>query len=254
MYQTLLDIIEVKSEIPENDQNSDEGSFFKNIFLNRLLLLKNIFTIDQMKDHIYTTVAAGYETTGTASAHCILFLAIHQEIQEKAYQEIMKYFPTDDTPITHQTLLELDYLERVIKESLRLGPTVHSIARETMKDFELTPGEIIQKGSILVVNIYGLHRRKELWGDDVEVFNPDRFLPDNFTTQQQQSYIPFSAGKRNCIGYRYASYSFKVMIMKFLRNFKFSTTLKINDINFNRQVALKLFGPHSVTVEKRRQN
>lgn len=248
MFETLLGIISEKSK--KQEENSESQKFTQNTFLNRLLLLKDKFTVDQMKEHVFTVGGAGYETTGTASAHCILYLALHPEIQEKAYEEIMKVFPTSDTPITPQSLMELDFVERVMKESLRLGPTVHAIAREAMEDFEVAPGEIVKKGSIFVINIYGLHRRKDLWGDDADIFNPDRFLPENFS-HMQQCFIPFSAGKRNCIGYRYAFVSFKIMMVKLLRNFKFSTSIKINEMQFNRQIALKLVGKHLVSAEKR---
>lgn len=250
MFETLLDIIARKSDKCDDYDDSDASRFSKNTFLNRLWLLKDQMDIEHIKEHIFTLAGAGYETTATASAHCILFLALHPEIQEKAYEEIMTFFPCEDTPITHQSLLQLDYVERVLKESLRLGPTIHAIAREAMEDFELSAGTTAKRGSIFVVNIYGLHRRKDLWGNDADVFNPDRFLPENFNGKQQ-SYIPFSVGKRNCIGHRYASISFKIMILKFLKNFKFSTSLKFNQIEFNRQIALKLFGQHLVSVQKR---
>lgn len=245
MFDTLMNIIARKSKYSEAE------SFEENTFLKRLLMVKDEMTENQMKEHIFTIGGAGYETTGTASAHCILFLALHPEIQEKAYQEILSVFPFDSTPITHQSMSQLSHVERIMKESLRLSPTVHAIARQATEDFEMSPGEIVRKGSIFVINIYALHRRIDLWGDDANKFNPDRFTHDNFSEKQQKSYIPFSAGKRNCIGYRYALVSFKIMLLKLLRNFKFSTTLKLSEIQFNRQIALKLVGKHLVQIEKR---
>ena len=188
--------------------------------------------------------------SGTASAHCILFLAMHPNIQEKVYQEIISVFPSDDIEITYDSLSKLNYLENVMKESLRLGPTVHSIAREAMENFEISPGKVIKRGSIFCINIYGLHHRKDLWGDDAELFYPDRFLPESFDDKHQY-FIPFSIGRRNCLGYRYAYTSFKVMMVKLLKNFKFTTNLKLNEIKFNRQIALKLMGKHLVMIEKR---
>ncbi|KAG5670306.1 hypothetical protein PVAND_000582 [Polypedilum vanderplanki] len=230
--------------------NEKVPNFVGNIFFNKLLFHKNEMTLNQFKDSITTVIGAGFETTGTASAHCILFLAMHPEIQEKAYQEILSIYPSNDDEITLESLTKLEYIERVMKESLRLGPTVHSIAREAMRDFELIPNKIAKKGSIFCINIYGLHRRKDLWGDDAELFNPDRFLPENFEDKQKY-FLPFSVGRRNCIGYRYAYTSFKIMMIKLLRNFKFTTNLKLNEIKFNRQIALKLTGEHLVMIEQR---
>lgn len=238
--------------IKDKQQNCqyEPPSYVQNEFMNRLLLLKDKIKDDQLKHHILTVLAAGYETTGNASAHCILFLALHPEVQEKAYQEIMTFFPAEDTLIDTKSLSQLEYVERVIKESLRLAPAAPTGAREAMEDFELSPGRVSKKGTIYCIDIFGLHRRKDLWGDDANDFKPDRFLPENFSGKQQ-FYLPFSSGKRNCIGSRYASASFKILVMKLLRNFQFSSKLKFNEIKFNRQIALKLVGPHLVSIEKR---
>lgn len=253
LYKSLFEIVDSKSNenIQGRDENTKNLNFVQNIFLNRLMAHRHEMSQSQINDTIGTVVGAGFETTGTASAHCILFLAMHPEIQEKAYQEIMNIFPTDDSEITSDLLSKLEFIECVMKESLRLGPTVHAIARESMENFDLVPGKLVKKGSLLVINIYGLHHRKDLWGEDVEDFNPERFLPENFEGKQQ-FFIPFSAGKRNCIGYRYAYSSFKIMLVKLLRNFKFTTNLKLNEIKFNRQIALKLYGKHLVMIEKRK--
>jgi cytochrome P450 len=149
------------------------------------------------------------------------------------FAEIVKIFPSNDDGITLKSLSKLDYLDRVMKESLRLAPTVHALAREATENLEISPGKQIPKGSIFVINIYGLHRRTELWGDDALVFNPDRFLLENFSGKEQ-FFIPFSSGKRNCIGYRYALVSFKIMMVKLLRSFEFSTILKAHEIQSNR--------------------
>jgi cytochrome P450 len=58
----------------------------------------------------------------------------------------------------------------------------------------------IPAGITLLINFYTLHRRKDIWGDDAEEFNPDHFLPENVEKRHPYSFLPFSGGQRNCIG------------------------------------------------------
>lgn len=63
----------------------------------------------------------------------------------------------------------------------------------------VTDGNIIPKGTIAVVIIYDLHRDPRLWTEPNK-YDPDRFLPERSANRHPYSYIPFSAGPRNCIG------------------------------------------------------
>lgn len=60
--------------------------------------------------------------------------------------------------------------------------------------------EIVPAGAIVVIGTYGVHRRKDLWGENAEVFDPDNFLPERMQERHYYSYIPFSAGPRSCVG------------------------------------------------------
>ena len=225
----------------------------ENMFINRMLLLEGKLKIEQMKDHIYAVLGAGYETSGNAIAHCVLILALHPEIQEKTYREIINVFPYEDSVIDNSSLSQCDFLDRVFKETLRFAPAVPTLGREALEDFELSSDLSIKKGTIFCVDVMGLHRRKSLWGEDADLFNPDRFLPENFSGKEH-FFMPFSVGKRNCLGYKYASVSFKLVLLKLLRNFEYTTSLKLKEIKFTRQLALKLIGPHLVSIQKRNKN
>lgn len=225
----------------------------ENIFINRMLLLEDKLNIEQMKDHIYAVLGAGYETSGNATAHCILLLALHPEIQKKTYQEIINVFPSEDSVVDNSSLSQCEYLDRVFKETLRFAPAVPTLGREALEDFELSSDLAVKRGTIFCVDVMGLHRRKSLWGEDADLFNPDRFLPENFSGKEQ-FFMPFSLGKRNCLGYKYACVSLKLVLLKLLRNFKFTTSLKLNEVKFTRQLALKKIGPHLLSVQKRKQN
>lgn len=60
---------------------------------------------------------------------------------------------------------------------------------------------LIPGGTIAHLHIYDLHRDANFWPNPNK-FDPDRFLPENVLGRHPFSYIPFSAGPRNCIGKR----------------------------------------------------
>jgi len=60
-------------------------------------------------------------------------------------------------------------------------------------------------GTDLIVSVISLHRNPLFWGDKADVFDPDNFLPDACRKRHPYSFIPFSAGARNCIAMKYGN-------------------------------------------------
>lgn len=59
---------------------------------------------------------------------------------------------------------------------------------------------IIPRSSIIMMSIFNLHYRKDVWGDDADEFNPEHFLPEKANQRHPFCFLPFSGGPRNCIG------------------------------------------------------
>lgn len=98
---------------------------------------------------------------------------------------------------------------------------------------------------------YTLHRSAEVWGEDAEKFNPDHFLPENIENRHPYAFIPFASGARNCIGEKYAMLSIKIMIINLLKAYKFSTNLKLDELETEMHVTLKLINKFRVSVKPR---
>lgn len=123
-------------------------------------------------------------------------------------------------------------------------------------------------------------QRPDIWGDDADQFNPDHFLPERVNQRHPFAFLPFSGGKRNCIGtfvffekslnfgvifnefdwhfvkisvlgYQYAIMSIKVVLSKLLRSYKFKTDLQMSDLELKFEVTLKLSNKYPVRVERR---
>lgn len=116
-----------------------------------------------------------------------------------------------------EDLKKLRYLECVIKESLRIFPSVPLFARSICEACHIN-GFKVPKGVNAVIIPYALHRDPRYFPEPEE-FQPERFMPENSKGRHPYAYIPFSAGPRNCIGQRFAMMEEKVVLATILRHF-----------------------------------
>lgn len=217
-------------------------------FIDHLILHGDKFSDEEIHDHIYTFVAAGYEKVALQTYYTLLLLAIHVEAQEKVYDEIIEIMPHEK--ISSESLSKLSYLDMVIKESMRLLPAVPIIGRETQEEIEIGTRKI-PKGIQLMIHLFNLHRRKDIWGEDANQFNPDRFLPENEAKLPENCFLPFSTGLRDCIGKHYATLAIRTIIVKLLRNYKLSADLKTEELTYKADITLKICQDVSMKVQKR---
>jgi len=246
----VCDWIIDKAGLSTREMDIDEKTT-QNIFINKFRDVKDELTREQIVNQITTFFGAAIETISTSTANCLLLLAMHPEIQQKLYDEIIRVLPDpDNANITNEKLNEMQYLEQVMHEAMRLLPIIPLIGRQATEDFELAPGATIVEGTNISINLFYLFRRKDVWGENAEQFVPERFAPEN--VKKDQLFIPFGNGKRNCIGYRFAYSGFKLIIMKAVRNFHITTDLKFNDLKLERKIALKIIGEHSISIKPRK--
>nr|ABI63602.1 cytochrome P450 CYP3A70 [Macropus giganteus]ADR00354.1 cytochrome P450 CYP3A70 [Macropus giganteus] len=165
-------------------------------------------------------IFAGYETT--SSVLCFLFyhLATHPEIQQKLQGEIDAVLPNKEA-VTYDALVQMEYLDMVIHEILRLYPIAGRIERVAKKTVEIN-GVKIPKGTVVMVSPFVLHRDPDYWPEPEE-FRPERFSKENRESMNPYVYLPFGAGPRNCIGRRFALMSMKVATSLVLQEFSFRT-------------------------------
>jgi len=85
--------------------------------------------------------------------------------------------------------------------------------------FSFADQYLVPKGTTVGIFTYVLHRDPEMYPNP-EQFNPDRFLPENCNGRHPYSFIPFSAGPRNCIGQKFAMMEMKIGIAKIVHNYE----------------------------------
>ncbi|XP_043835124.1 cytochrome P450 3A24-like [Dromiciops gliroides] len=163
---------------------------------------------------------AGYETTSSVLSFLFYNLAIHPEIQEKLQKEVDAVLPNKEA-VTYDALVQMEYLDMVIHENLRLFPIAGRIERVAKKTVEIN-GVTIPKGAVVMIPPFVLHRDAEYWPEPEE-FRPERFSKENKESINPYVYLPFGAGPRNCIGMRFALMSMKVATSRLMQEFSFRT-------------------------------
>lgn len=165
-------------------------------------------------------------------------LGCHPNIQHKVYKELQSIFGDDkDRPITVEDTREMKYLECVLKETQRITPSVPIIERTCTEETKFK-GYTIPKGCSCFLFIYGLHQDPKVFPNP-EIFDPDRFLPENCIGRHPYAFIPFSAGSRNCIGQKYALLEMKVIVSKVIMNFEIESILPLDKITFEFMMVLR---------------
>ncbi|XP_017779349.1 PREDICTED: cytochrome P450 6k1-like [Nicrophorus vespilloides] len=168
---------------------------------------------------------AGYETTSSLISFTLYELAMNEDIQQKLRHEIFDSLAVEeDGNFSYENIIDLSYLNKVISESLRKYPTLPLIERKCVKDYQI-PGTkiIIEKGTKCQFSPIGLHHDPEFFPNP-DIFDPERFSPENVKTRPPYVYMPFGHGPHNCIGKKFGLLTAKICIAQILTNFQILPT------------------------------
>ncbi|XP_014254093.1 cytochrome P450 4C1-like isoform X2 [Cimex lectularius] len=226
----------------------------KNTILIDLLLKQSeggkLLTDEEIREEINTFVFAGQTTTMLAISYCIYLLGLYPDEQKRAADEVDEIFGDSKRDPTLMDLKRMYFIERCIKEALRLYPSVPILARRITEDQTL--GDyVLPKNVDCIVFPYVLHRNPKQFPNP-EVFNPDNFLPENSKDRHAYSYIPFSAGPRNCVGKRFANNAMKTVISWVLREFKIESLRSQDKLNLIPSTVLVPLGGLKVKLTLRK--
>ncbi|KAF5282478.1 hypothetical protein FQR65_LT14287 [Abscondita terminalis] len=205
------------------------------------------FTDAHIVNEICTFMLAGQDSVGAAVSFTLYNLAKHQDVQDKVVQELNEVFKTH-SEIDMESLHEMKYLEQCIKESLRLYPSVPMISKKLTEDVQLD--NVTLPAGINIFLLPFLTHRLESYYPNPEKFDPDRFAPKNLENQNPYAFIPFSAGPRNCIGYKFAYLEMKTIIATVLRRYRFTVPSTYN-LQLMYRVTLRCRGGITLQVSPR---
>ncbi|XP_059161819.1 cytochrome P450 2C15-like [Physella acuta] len=154
---------------------------------------------DELVKTAYDLFIAGMETTSTTITWCLLYVLNNPEVQAKIYRELKEQVGTNRSPCI-QDKPNLTYLNAVIKETQRLASLVPQSVTHTCTEDVTVRGYTIPKGTYISPNLDSVLHDPKIWGDDVMEFKPERFIDQDGKLKTPEEFIPFSIGRRVCLG------------------------------------------------------
>uniref|UniRef100_A0A7N0US72 Cytochrome P450 n=1 Tax=Kalanchoe fedtschenkoi TaxID=63787 RepID=A0A7N0US72_KALFE len=162
---------------------------------------------------------AGKETSGNFLSWAILCLAMHQDWQGMAREEIARVCKGKKAP-TAEDLNDLKLVALIINKTLRLYPPVVMITRNVVKNIKLRSIDI-PAGTQVYLPMTAVHHDPEIWGEDAQNFNPWRF---NEPRKHLGAFFPFGLGPRICVGQNLALVEAKLALAMIIKHYSFEVS------------------------------
>ncbi|XP_015434778.1 PREDICTED: cytochrome P450 6a2-like [Dufourea novaeangliae] len=209
-------------------QYRKEHDFFRPDFINTLIELRkhpeqleNIELTDTfLTAQLFIFFVAGFHTSATTMSNALYELALHHDLQNKLRAEITEYYDKSDGELQYETINEMKYLDKVIKETLRMYPAGPDIRRKATSSYTFDSMKVtIPKSMSVIIPLFAIHRDANMYPNP-DQFDPERFSEEAIAARHPMSYLAFGEGPRNCIALRFGYLLTKLGLIKVLRNHK----------------------------------
>ena len=216
-----------------NVSGSGDSNRNRKMALIDYMIKSDKLTPSDFDDHCFSFMFAGFDTISHTLNNLTYLLARNPQIQEKVFEELSSLL-APNTAATLEDAKACRYLQCCIKETQRVFPTVLAVSREPAEDVVLPgTGTFIPKGTHIDVSIWQLHHLKEVWGQDVNEFRPERWEEEPELEERVGcAFVPFAAGRRNCIGKDFAMHEMLVLAATLLRNYRLLWPEGAPDVDF----------------------
>lgn len=167
------------------------------------------------------------------------------EKMKKVKEELNQALINKDEQLTESHISKLPFLRAVVKETMRLHPSLPLLLpHKTEAEIELCGRFIIPKDTQVLVNVWAIGRDPSVW-DDPKQFMPERFLENNNEIDFKGcdfELIPFGAGRRICPGLPLATRTVHIVLASLLYNFNWKLTdgLKVEDMDMSELYGISL--------------
>lgn len=198
---------------------------------------------DEIIDQVTGLVFAGHETTALALTYAFHRIGTHEEVRERFHDELETVLDGDRPTLAD--LGDLTVTERIVQETLRCYPPVHTIPRRTTRDVELD-GHRLRAGTRAHLVTWRVHRDERFW-DAPTAWRPRRWRDTN-PRAKGYAFVPFGAGPRACLGRRFALLEAKLVLATVGQRYRIAPE---RDLAFDPEMTLQ--PAHSVPVRVHRR-
>lgn len=176
---------------------------------------------ENIRYQINTFLIAGHETTSGLMSFVMYFLMNHPDVLARAYAEVDEVLGRDiSLRPTLKQVNQLQYVNQIIQESLRLYPTAPAFSLYPYED-EIIGGKYkLKERTFTTVLTLMLHRDKSVWGENAENFDPENFSKEAVAARPVNAYKPFGNGQRACIGRQFAMQEAVLVVGMILQRFE----------------------------------
>ncbi|CAL8148701.1 unnamed protein product [Orchesella dallaii] len=205
-----------------------------------------------LKINVADLFEGGNETTSTELCWIMLYLSQYPAVQKKLQAEIDKATGSDRLPALSDKN-SIPYVEAIIQEVFRSSPLIPLGVPHKMIADNHFQGYLLPEGATVIANSYTCAKDPEIWGDP-ETFRPERFLSEDGTTVlKHEAVIPFSVGRRVCIGETLARDTLFLFITSIFQRFDILPDPDNPDPDFEPEVGI-LMVPKLFTFIARKRN
>ncbi|KAM6973770.1 cytochrome P450 2F3-like [Aplochiton taeniatus] len=217
----------VSKKIQEHSENINPAAprDYIDCFLNRIEKEKESGVSEFHNDNLVSTVLnlflAGTETTSITLRYALAMLMKYPDIQERVHQEIDTVIGQERSP-NMEDRKSLPFTDAVIHEMQRfMDVAPFNVPHYTLKDISFR-GYNIPKDTLILPMLHSVLKDKSQW-DAPWSFDPKHFLDQNGNFKTNPAFLPFSAGKRACVGESLARMEIFIFLVSLLQHFTFSS-------------------------------
>ncbi|XP_049542463.1 cytochrome P450 6a2-like [Anopheles darlingi] len=178
-----------------------------------------------------TIFVEGFESSSGVLGFALYRLAKSPEVQQKLFDEVSKVLAAHDGQLSYDVMQQMDYLDWVVMETLRMHPPAATMHKTSTKKYIMRRGHrdqvghdlgvYVREGTPILIPVLALHMDAKYFPEP-QKFDPERFSPERKATHEGTVYLPFGEGPRICVGMKFGQTQVKLGLLKLILQYRVS--------------------------------